>query len=166
MKKNLFFSSPPRSFSNMATLTKHCILRYESYFLVFWVFDFFFEKLIKKNNWNIHLPKKSKNDPRGTPKYTQNPEKMAAKSPKIPKNAKKVDFLRGRFLDEFLDGQKWGPKWHGPHRPGPVGVMLAVLASPNILKNKMLCNLICHLNHLKEDLDLTRRGSGELINNK
>ena len=44
-----------------------------------------------------------------------------------------------------------------------VGVMLAVLASPNILKNKMLCNLICHLNHLKEDLDLTRRGSGELI---
>ena len=35
MKKNLFFSSPPRSFSNMATLTKHCILRYESYFFVF-----------------------------------------------------------------------------------------------------------------------------------
>ena len=35
MKKNLFFSSPPRSFFNMATLTKHYVLRCESYFFVF-----------------------------------------------------------------------------------------------------------------------------------
>ena len=121
-KKNLFFSSPPRIFSNMATLTKHCILRYESYFFFFWVFDFF-RKIDEKNYWKFHLPKKSKNDPRGTPKYTQNPEKMVAKSPKIPKNAKKVDFLRGQFFDDFLDGQKIEKRRHSHHwlisSPGP-----------------------------------------------
>ena len=31
---------------------------------------------------------------------------MVAESLKIPKNAKKVDFSRGRFFDDFLDGQK------------------------------------------------------------
>ena len=55
--------------------------------------------------------------------YTQNPEKMVAKSPKIPKNAKKVDFLRGRFFDDFLDGQKIEKRRHSHHRlissPGP-----------------------------------------------
>ena len=49
-KKNLFFSSPPRSFSNTATLTKHCILWYESYFSVFSVFVFF-----SKNRWKKRL---------------------------------------------------------------------------------------------------------------
>ena len=29
---------------------------------------------------------------------------MLAKSPKIPKNVKKVDFWGGRFYDDFLDG--------------------------------------------------------------
>ena len=71
----------------------------------FFEFLIFFQKIDETNGWKIHLPKKSKNDPRGIPKYTQNPEEMVAKSPKIPKNAKKVDFLRGRFFDDFLDGQ-------------------------------------------------------------
>ena len=48
---------------------------------------------------------------------------MVAKSPKIPKNAKKVDFLRGRFFDDFLDGQKIEKRRHDHHRvissPGP-----------------------------------------------
>ena len=43
----MFFSSPPRSFSNMATLTKHCILRYESYFFVFFSLNVFVEKWSK-----------------------------------------------------------------------------------------------------------------------
>ena len=89
-------------------------------FLSFW---FFFSKNWWKNDWKFHLPKKSKNDPRGTPKYIQNPEKMVAKSPKIPKNAKKVDFLRGRFFDDFLDGQKIEKRRHANHwlisSPGP-----------------------------------------------
>ena len=43
--------------------------------------------------------------------------------PKMPKNAKKVVFLRGCFFDDFLDGQKF-EKWrHASHRvissPGP-----------------------------------------------
>ena len=89
----------------------------------FFEFLIFFRKIDEKNDWKFHLPKKSKNDPRGTPKYTQNPEKMVAKSPKIPKNAKKVDFLRGRFFDDFLDGQKIEKRRHAHHRlissPGP-----------------------------------------------
>ena len=49
--------------------------------------------------------------------------KISAKSPKIRKNAKKVDFLRGRFFDDFLDGQKIEKRRHDHHRvissPGP-----------------------------------------------
>ena len=35
MENLMFFPGRSRIFSNMATLTKHCILRYESYFSVF-----------------------------------------------------------------------------------------------------------------------------------
>ena len=41
---------------------------------------------------------------------------MVAKSPKIAKNAKKVDFLRGRFFDDFLGGQKIEKRRHAHHR--------------------------------------------------
>ena len=48
---------------------------------------------------------------------------MVAKSPKIAKNAKKVDFLRGRIFDDFLGGQKIEKRRHDHHRgmssPGP-----------------------------------------------
>ena len=43
--------------------------------------------------------------------------------PKIAKIAKKVDFSRGRFFDDFLDGQKIEKTRHATHRvissPGP-----------------------------------------------
>ena len=78
---------------------------------------------MKKTTENFTCQKSRKNDPRGTPKYTQNPEKMVAKSPKIPKNAKKVDFLRDRFFDDFLDYQKIEKRRHYHHwlisSPGP-----------------------------------------------
>ena len=67
--------------------------------------------------------KKSKNDPLGTPKYAQNREQIVEKSSKRPKNAKKADFSRGRFFDDFLDGQKIEKRRHAHHRgmssPGP-----------------------------------------------
>ena len=59
----------------------------------------------------------------GTPKWTQNGQKLEEKMPKITKIAKKVDFLRGRFFDDFLDGQKIEKRRHDHHRvissPGP-----------------------------------------------
>ena len=52
-----------------------------------------------------------------------NGQKLEGKIPKINKFAKKVDFLRGRFFDDFLDGQKIEKRRHGTHRvissPGP-----------------------------------------------
>ena len=41
-KKSMHFFTPARVFFKLATLTKHCILRYESYFFVFSVLVFFF----------------------------------------------------------------------------------------------------------------------------
>ena len=61
--------------------------------------------------------------PLGTPKWTQNGQRLEEKLPKITKIAKKVDFLRGRFFDDFLDGQKIEKRRHNHHRgmssPGP-----------------------------------------------
>ena len=48
MRKWMHFFTASLAFSNMATLTKHRILRYESYFFIFLIFVFFFLKSIKK----------------------------------------------------------------------------------------------------------------------
>ena len=47
MKKQTCFFTTARVFFKLATPTKHCILRYESYFFVFWVFEIFLKKWSK-----------------------------------------------------------------------------------------------------------------------
>ena len=47
MKKTMRFFTSSLVFFNMATLTKHCILQYESYFFIFRVFAFFLKKTSK-----------------------------------------------------------------------------------------------------------------------
>ena len=70
MQKTMHLFSASLVFLNMATLTKHCILRYESYFFSFCVFAFFFEKNIEKiaQKFNQHfLPQKTLNSRPGGP---------------------------------------------------------------------------------------------------
>ena len=50
MKKTMRFFASSLVFFNMATLTKHCILQYESYFFIFRVFVFFSKKTSKKHS--------------------------------------------------------------------------------------------------------------------
>ena len=47
MKISSYFFSPFVVFCNMATLTKHCILQYESYFFIFRIFAFLSENSLK-----------------------------------------------------------------------------------------------------------------------
>ena len=109
MKKNLFFSSPPRSFSNMATLTKHCILRYESYFYIFCGFAFFVKnrrKTCSKIETTFFLSKITKKSSPGTHFGTQNATELTSKRSKNPKMAKKSTFRSEQFFECFLECQK------------------------------------------------------------
>ena len=74
MEKNLFFSSPPRIISNMSTLTKHCILLYESYVFIFRVFAFLSQKPFKNRLKN---------------EVCETIEKMLDSRPKIAQKSKK-----------------------------------------------------------------------------
>ena len=69
MKKTMRFFASSLVFFNMATLTKHRILRYESYFFIFRVFVFFSKKKRLKTCSKIEttfFPQKSpKSHPRG-----------------------------------------------------------------------------------------------------
>ena len=121
-KKSCFFQVPLAFFPTWRS-SRNTVIYYTKATFLFFEFQIFFRKIDEKNDRKIQLPKKSKNDPRDTPKHTQNPEKMVAKTLKIPKNAQKIDFLRGRFFDDFLDGQKIEKRRHSDHRlissPGP-----------------------------------------------
>ena len=78
---------------------------------------------MKKTTENFTCQKSRKMTPGGTQNTPKIVKKTVAKSSKITKNAKKVDFLRGRFFDDFLDGQKIEKRRHNHHRgmssPGP-----------------------------------------------
>ena len=105
--KNIcFFSSPPRIFSNMATLTKHCILRYESYFFVFWVFYFFFEKSMKKTIENFTCQKSRKMTPGGPQNRSKIVKKRLLNRQKSPKMPKKSIFWGVDFLMIFWMAKK------------------------------------------------------------
>ena len=76
----------------------------------FALFIFFLKKQLKKwvQNWT---PKKtSKKGPTGTQNGPPNHENWDGQILKISKIAPKYCFLRGRFFDDFLDGQKTDPR--------------------------------------------------------
>ena len=60
MEKHMHVFTASLVFLNKATLTKHGILRYESYFFIFCVFDFFSENVEKwlQNSRHIFTLKK------------------------------------------------------------------------------------------------------------
>ena len=74
MKISSYFFSPFVVFCNMATLTKHCILQYESYFFIFRVFAFLSEKSFKNRLGN---------------EVCENIENMLDSRPKIAQKLKK-----------------------------------------------------------------------------
>ena len=104
-EKKLFFSSLLRSLSNMATLTKHCILRYESYFFVFWVF-WFFSKNWWKKRLKISPAKKVEKWPPGDPKIHPKSWKNGRKIAKNPKNCQKSWFFEGSIFWWFFGWPK------------------------------------------------------------
>ena len=111
----LIIFTPARVFFKLATLTKHCKLRYETYFFIFCSFHFFSEKLKKwVQNWT---PKKtSKKGPTGTQNGPPNHENWDGQILKISRIAPKYCFLRGWFFDDFLDGQKTDPRGYATQR--------------------------------------------------
>ena len=50
--------------------------------------------------------KSTKNEAMGVPKSTQNGQKIVKKCLEITKSSKKVQFLRYRFFDDFLNPKK------------------------------------------------------------
>ena len=103
MKKNLFFSSPPRIFSNMSTLTKHCILRYESYFFVFSVVVFFSSKKWSKNECKIGPRKTIKKMAQLGPKMVPKLIKSELENPENLQNGPKKYFFEGSIFWLFFD---------------------------------------------------------------
>ncbi len=96
MKKTMRFFASSLVFFNMATLTKHCILHYESYFFIFRVFVFFLKKIIEKR-----VPKSKprfslKNHPKvipGDPFLDPKRSRINVGEVKKPKNVAKKSIL-------------------------------------------------------------------------
>ena len=65
----------------------------------------------------------TKNEHQEGPRTPENAKKSILENLKNQKMAKKRSFLRGRFFDDFLDGQKIEKRRHAHHRvissPGP-----------------------------------------------
>ena len=114
-------------FLNQATFTKHCNLQVRSYVSSFRVFAFFLKnvpKMIPK--WDTR--KSSKNEAMGVPKSTQNGQTFVKQCLEIAKSSKKVQFLRYRFFNDFLNpknDEKGVPgDWITATTPSPVGAPL------------------------------------------
>ena len=89
IKNHVYFFIAAFVFLNMATLTKHRILRYESYFFIFCVLRFLIKKHRKNNlkcKEQFWTPKSTQNCPRGSvlgPKMVPNSRRRDRKSPKL-----------------------------------------------------------------------------------
>ena len=103
-------------FFSMANLTKHRILRYESYFFIF-CDSVFFNQKHRKNHLKMQRPildpKIHPKCPPGARFGTQNGSGFASEGPKIPKMTRKTSFLEESFLEHFLIWILigfWGPE--------------------------------------------------------
>ena len=95
MKKTRCFFTSPLVFFNMATLTKHCILQYESYFFIFRVFAFFSKKTSKnvlQNRDHVFPSKITQKSSPGTRFGTQNGPELTSGRSKNRKMSQKSRF--------------------------------------------------------------------------
>ena len=129
MKKDMYFCIAALAFLNMATLTKHRILRYESYFFIFCVFVFFL-KSPRTNDSKIQgatfIQTITKDWSPGTQFGTKNSLEFTSKRPTDPKIIEKSSFCPCRFWNIFIDtknpisfgflASKWGGEtgWTSP----------------------------------------------------
>ena len=102
MKKTMRFFTSSLVFFNMATLTKHYILQYESYFFIFRVFVIFTKKPGKNNAKMLEAGFVAKITTEWSPgRYfgSKNAPEFTSETTKIPKIAKKCSFWARQFLD-------------------------------------------------------------------
>ena len=116
MKKTMRFFTASLVFLNMATLTKHRVLRYESYFSIFRVFAFFLKKP-RKNSSKIQATffpsKNTKKSSRGTRFGSQNGPELTSEGPKISKTVQKRPFWTIFEIfgsSDVNSGPFWDPK--------------------------------------------------------
>ena len=111
----MHFFSAALAFLSMATLTKHHILRYESYFFVFCVFVYFTKKQ-RKNDLEMQKaildPKISPTWSPGTRFGSKNGPEFTSERPKIRKIVKNNRFLPKPFTEHFV-ARIWAGFW-GP----------------------------------------------------
>ena len=115
MKTSRYLFTPSLVFLNMATLTKHRILRYESYFFIFLSFVFFSKKTSKKHS-KIQVAlipsKNTKKWFRGMRFGSQNGTELTPEAPKISRIVPKSRFLTNPFLDHFFRQQNMVSRRH------------------------------------------------------
>ena len=100
----MYFFIASLLFLNMATLTKHRILRYESYFSIFCVFAFFPKKHQKKCSKiqpTIFAPKNAKKWSRGFCFGSQNGAELTSGIQQSQKIGKQVCFLAIEFWSDY-----------------------------------------------------------------
>ena len=108
MKKTMRFFASSLVFFNMATLTKHYILQYESYFFIFRVFAFFLKKSSKnvfRNRDHVFPSKITQKSSPGTRFGTQNGPELTSGRSKNPKIPQKSRFWAEQLFDDFLEGE-------------------------------------------------------------
>ena len=96
MKKNGVFFTAALVFFNMATLTKHYILQYESYFFIFRVFAFFLKKIVEKRVPKSRPRFSLKNHPKvvpGDPFWDPKRSRINVGEVKKPKNVGEKSIL-------------------------------------------------------------------------
>ena len=105
MKKTMRFFASSLVFFNMATLTKHCILQYESYFFIFRVFVIFTEKHGKNNTKMLEAGFVAKITTEWSPgSYfgSKNAPEFTSETTKIAKIDQKSSFLARQFCTRFF----------------------------------------------------------------
>ena len=121
-KKRCVFFASSLVFFNMATLTKHYILQYESYFFIFRVFAFFLKKNVEKRVPKSRPRFSLKNHPKvvpGDPFWDPKRSRINVGEVKKPKNVRKrsildtVGFWRIFKLKKALAPHS---SWLGPSR--------------------------------------------------
>ena len=109
MKKTMRFFASSLVFFNMATLTKHCILQYESYFFIFRVFVIFTKKHGKNNAKMLEAGFVAKITTEWSPgRYfgSKNAPEFTSETTKIAKIDQKSSFLARQFFTRFFRRKK------------------------------------------------------------
>ena len=105
----MYVFTSARVFFKLATLTKHCILRYESYFFIFRVFVIFTKKHGKNNAKMLEAGFVAKITTEWSPgRYfgSKNAPEFTSETTKIAKIDQKSSFWAWQFFNRFFHRKK------------------------------------------------------------